>query len=74
MFMFQHIGVLAYAAGFTLWVYKHSGPIADVTAPGFFEPAADTLAIGDMLMVVGADGNKIVAVRSTAPVEVVGLA
>ena len=61
-FAIRNLSVLAYAQGFTLWHYRANVPtlgaaltqpatLDEVRAPGFFDPAADMLATGDMLLV-----------------------
>ena len=62
-FTIRNLSVLAYAQGFTLWHYKAAGlALADVSEPGFFRPAADMLANGDMLMVSAMDGGQVLFV------------
>lgn len=59
----RDLSVLAYANGFTLWHYKAgSHSLAEVSAPGFLTAAADMLAAGDLMMISGADGARIVAI------------
>ncbi len=61
-FAIRNLSVLAYAQGFTLWHYRANVPTLsgrlvppasaeEVTRPGFFDPAADMLAAGDMVLV-----------------------
>ena len=61
-FAVRNLSVLAYAQGFTLWHYRANVPtlgaslvqpvdLDEVRAPGFFDPAADMLAAGDMVLV-----------------------
>ena len=50
-FAIRNLSVLSYAQGFTSWHYRHKGALAEVLAPGFFNPAADMLADGDMMMI-----------------------
>ncbi len=66
-FSLRNLSVLAYANGFTLWLYK-AGPDeqAHVTAPGFFNGAGDMLSGGDMLMVSARDGGRILSVLADA--------
>ena len=59
-FAVRNLSVLAYAQGFTLWHYKGgAGALADVSADGFFDEAADLLAPGDMVMISAADGGRV---------------
>ena len=65
-FAVRNLSVLAYAQGFTLWHYKASAvPLAETQAAGFFDPAADMLAPGDMMMVSGHEGGRILVVAAT---------
>jgi hypothetical protein len=65
-FAVRNLSVLAYAQGFTLWHYKaFSAPLAETAGHGFFDPAADLLAPGDMMMVSGTDGGRILVVAAT---------
>lgn len=47
-FMPHDLSVLAYANGFTLWHYASAD--ADTDAAGYFDPAADLLRAGDMIL------------------------
>ncbi len=62
-FSIRNLSVLAYAQGFTLWHYKAENDWLDqVTAPHFFEDAADMLSPGDMMMVSAPDGGRMLCV------------
>jgi len=62
-FSLRNLSVLAYANGFTLWLYKTGADDqACVAAPDFFGEAGDMLAGGDILMVSGRDGGRIFSV------------
>ena len=62
-FTARNLSVLAYAQGFTLWHYKLGANTADAAgAAGFFDPAADMMAPGDMVMVSGPAGARILVV------------
>jgi hypothetical protein len=64
-FSLRNLSVLAYANGFTLWLYKSGGDDqASVGAPGFFEEAGDMLAGGDMMMVSARDGGRMLCVMA----------
>jgi len=72
-FAIRNLSVLAYAQGFTLWHYRAAGsPMAAIAAPGFFDPAADMLAAGDMMLVSAADGGRVLFVTTAS--EVAGVA
>jgi len=62
-FTLQNLSVLAYAHGFTLWHYK--APLdksSVVNTDGYFQDAGDMLAAGDMMMVSGRDGGRMLCV------------
>lgn len=63
-FALNDLSVLAYANGFTLWHYRSTDPVGAVGRRGFFNDAADTLAAGDMIMVSGRDGARVLCVLS----------
>ena len=64
-FSLRNLSVLAYANGFTLWLYKSDADDqASVASPGFFDDAGDMLAGGDMLMVSAHDGGRLLCVRA----------
>jgi hypothetical protein len=61
-FAIRNLSVLAYAQGFTLWHYRANvttlaanltppASVAAVSEAGFFDAAADMLAVGDMVLV-----------------------
>jgi hypothetical protein len=59
-FCIQNLSVLAYANGFTLWHYKAgSDDPSQAGNPGFFSRAGDMLNVGDMVMVSGSAGGKL---------------
>lgn len=47
----HNLSVLAYSNGFTLWHYRTEDTPEEVTAYKYFEPAADMLRAGDMLLI-----------------------
>ena len=51
MFTIRNLSVLAYAQGFTSWLYRHNGDISEVFADGFFDSANDMMSKGDMIMI-----------------------
>lgn len=66
-FTLRNLSVLAYAQGFTLWHYRAAAaPLARAAGPGFFNPAADMIAAGDMVLVSAADGGRILFVASAS--------
>jgi hypothetical protein len=66
-FTVRNLSVLAYAQGFTLWHYASKGdPLADVAGQGFFNPAADLLAGGDMMLISAPDGGRASLVHASS--------
>ena len=64
-FAIRNLSVLAYAQGFTLWHYKASGLAMDQAQQrGFFNPCADMLAAGDMMLVSAHDGGCLLFVAN----------
>jgi hypothetical protein len=64
-FAVRNLSVLAYAQGFTLWHYKlAAGAVDDASSKGFFDAAADMMAPGDMVLVSGPSGARILVVAS----------
>ncbi len=63
-FAVRNLSVLAYAQGFTLWHYKADDVLDRIALDGFFDPAADLLASGDMMMVSAPDGGRIMCLTS----------
>ena len=54
----NNLSALSYANGFTLWHYKTDDERAKVCAPGYFNPAATMLRVGD-LMIINATINIV---------------
>lgn len=62
-FILRNLSVLAYANGFTLWHYRAGDGALDVLGDvGFFGPAADLIAPGDIVMASGAAGARMGAI------------
>jgi hypothetical protein len=62
-FAIRDLSVLAYANGFTLWHYKTGkDSLTGVSGAGFFADASDMMAVGDMVMVSGAEGARVLCV------------
>ena len=65
-FAIRDLSVLAYANGFTLWHYKagtDSPP--SVAQEGFFADAVDMMAKGDLIIVTGPEGGRLLCVAAT---------
>jgi outer membrane protein assembly factor BamB len=64
-FAIRNFSVLAYANGFTLWHYKVGGDDqSSVGRPGFFAPAGDMVSTGDMVLVSGAEGGRVLCLNA----------
>jgi hypothetical protein len=62
-FAIRNLSVLAYANGFTLWHYKSGKDKLDtITSGNYLADASDMLTAGDMIMITGTDGARIVCV------------
>ena len=65
-FSIRDLSVLAYSNGFTLWHYKiSSGTLPDAAIPGFFDPAADMLSSGDMVLVSSTAGARMLCLADS---------
>ena len=62
-FAIRNLSVLSYSQGFTSWHYRVHGPLADALVEGFFNPAADMMTQGDMVIVSGTDCGAHLFVR-----------
>ena len=63
-FAVRNLGVMAYAMGQTLWQYEApADPIMLLDAPGYFDPAADMLTVGDTIIISTLEGAAMRAVR-----------
>ncbi|MBN1784021.1 MAG: hypothetical protein JW812_03575 [Alphaproteobacteria bacterium] len=58
----ENLSVLAYANGFTLWHYKDTDTLLNVTASTFFVPVYNILNVGDMIMINAGAGASETAV------------
>ena len=61
----RRLSVLAYAQGFTQWVYQQAAPLDAICAPEFFSGAADMVMSGDHIHVSAADGAALLWVQSS---------
>lgn len=62
----RNLSVLSYAQGFTLWHYRGGEGVTleQVSAPGFFDPAADGIVSrGDMILVSTRNGGRVLFVE-----------
>ena len=49
-YLSKNLSVLAYANGFTLWHYTTPDKADEIAAPKYFDPAAEMVRIGDMVL------------------------
>ena len=75
MFNIRNLSTLAYARGFSLWLYcTGKAPIVITLQPGFFNDVCDMMNVGDRIMVSGANGAIDLHVQSArGAVDVVPL-
>jgi hypothetical protein len=61
----RNLGVLAYAAGFSLWQYRSlTDSAATIAAPGHMDPVAAMLRPDDMILATAADRGVLLRVVS----------
>ena len=71
-FVVRDLSVLAYANGFTLWHYKTGrNSLSDAAGDNFFADAGDMMTSGDMVLVSGADGGRVLCVAQAGANTVV---
>ena len=63
MFKIANLATLAYAQGFTLWLYRHDGPIMDIYGKEFFHDARNMFLNGDHMHVRATNGNMLIAIE-----------
>lgn len=69
-FQKKNWSVIAYANGWTLWVYKdYQLSIDDMEKEGFFDKVKDLLSIGDVFYLVAKDTVKHMRVKTLNPVS-----
>ena len=55
----RRMSVIAYADGWTMWLYKDmQEPTEEMMHKGFFNPVKDLMAVGDVIYLVGSNGVK----------------
>jgi hypothetical protein len=66
-FAVRNLSVLAYAQGFTLWHYAAKADhLVDIARSGFFDPAADMLTDGDMMLISAREGGRASLIQANA--------
>ena len=64
-FRIKNLNVLAYANGFTLYLYKTGvDTLWEIKRAGYFNEGSDMLTRGDMILTTGSDGGTIRLVAS----------
>lgn len=58
----KNLQVLAYAQGFTLWVYQTDDDKRTIYSDGYFNGASDMLRVGDHILASSAKTNFITSV------------
>jgi hypothetical protein len=62
-FTIRDLSVLAYANGFTLWHYKAGDDFSgELESENYFVDASDMIAAGDMVMVSGTTGCRLLCI------------
>jgi hypothetical protein len=63
----SNLGVLAYAAGFSLWHYRSAvDPAGTIAAPGYMNAVAAMLRPDDVILVSAADQGLLLRVHSVS--------
>lgn len=66
----KNLSVIAYANGWTEWLYKDlSISVDEVEKEGFFDKVSDLMAIGDVVWIVGLDTVKHMWIKTLRPVS-----
>ncbi len=64
----RHLSVLANANGFTLWHLMSSEDDVDtISGPSYLAKAGGICSVGDLIMVAGFDGARILSVTHSHP-------
>ena len=71
-FQNKNLSVIAYANGFTLWHYKESATLANITASGYFASVKTLMNSGDIILINGSNGTTIKVVSISEGVITVG--
>jgi len=62
-FAIRNLSALGFAQGFTLWQYRHDGPVHEALAEGFFRPAHERFEAGDMILLSAQGGGAVLFVH-----------
>lgn len=64
-FQNKNLAVIAYASGWTMWHYRGTETLAEITKDGFFDKVFRLAATGDMIILNGIDGTAIKVMELT---------
>jgi hypothetical protein len=65
-FAIRDLSVLAYANGFTLWHYRAGDEApSDIATENYFADAADMMTGGDIVMISGSQGCRVLCIAQT---------
>lgn len=68
MFDNKNFGVIAYANGFTYWIYRTNDSIEDVKKDNYFSKnVLDLLGIGDLIIIVARETTDTLYIKSLDP-------
>lgn len=59
----MNFGVMAYCAGFSVWVYNTKDAAVEVLGDGYFNPAYAIVNNGDLVMCVCNEGTMIRVIK-----------
>lgn len=66
----KNLSVIAYANGWTLWMYRDmTKSIDEMEKVGFFDKVQDLMAIGDVIYIVAQDTVKHLWIKTLRPVS-----
>lgn len=66
----KNLSVVAYANGWTEWLYKDiSISVDEVEKEGFFDKVADLMAVGDVVWIICQDTVKHMWIKTLKPVS-----
>lgn len=66
----KNLSVIAYANGWTEWLYKDmSISVDEVEKEGFFDKVSDLMAIGDVVWIICQDTVKHMWIKTLKPVS-----
>lgn len=60
-----NLSVIAYASGWTMWHYRGTETLAEITKDGFFDKVFHLAETGDIIILNGIDGTTIKVMELT---------